>query len=242
MPRTRSPARLDRILDAAADAFLELGYRRTLLSDIAKRGRVAVGTVYLYADSKESLFELVLRRAFGEAPPGPDAMPFRGSAGDDLIAWVWNRFGEIRHFPVLEAAAASARPADPLHEMEQVLREIWAWMSRYWQALELIERCARDWPELHLLFYRQFRRSVFGLATSLVHRRIDERAFRRYPDAATLVRVMAENIAFFAMHHHVRPDSADLDEDVCRETVITMLLAGLAVPAGSAPVQSLETA
>jgi AcrR family transcriptional regulator len=241
MVRTKSPARLQRILDAAADAFLELGYRRTLLADVANRGRVSVGTVYLYADSKESLFELVLRRAFGEEPPDLDAMPFRGSAGDDLIAWVWSRFAEIRHFPILEAAAASSRPADPLHEMEQVLREIWAWMSRHWQALELIERCARDWPELHLLFYRQFRRTVFGLATSLVQRRMDEGAFRRYPDAATLVRVMAESIAFFAMHRHVRPDSVDLVEDVCLETVIAMLLAGLAVPPGPALQETPET-
>ena len=242
MARTRSAARLRRILDAAAHAFLELGYRRTRLDDVARRSRVAVGTLYLYADSKESLFELVLRRAFGESLPGMDAMPFRGSADDDLIAWVWGRFEEISRFPVLEAAATSVRPSDPLGEMERVLREIWAWMSRYWQALELIERCARDWPELHLLFYRQFRRSAFDLATSLVRRRMAEGSFRQYPDAATLVRVLAENIAFFAMHRHVRPDSADLDEDVSRETVIAMLLAGLAVPSGSAPPQPPETA
>lgn len=235
MARTKSPDRLRRILDAAADAFLEIGYRRALLGEVAKRAGVSVGTVYLYAESKESLFELVLRRAFGEEPPDLEAMPFRGSAGDDLIAWVWGRFEEVSRFPLLEAAAATSRPADPPGEMEEVLREIWAWMSRHWQAIELIERCAWDWPELHLLFYKQFRRTVFDLATSLVERRMDEGAFRRYADAATLVRVMAESIAFFAMHRHVRPDSADLDEDVCRETVIAMLLAGLAVEPPQAP-------
>lgn len=229
MVRTKSPARLQRILDAAAESFLEIGYRRALLGDIANRARVSVGTVYLYAESKEALFELVLRRAFGDDHPDLAAMPFGGSAGDDLIAWVWGRFEDISRFPLLEAAAARSRPADPLGEMEGVLREIWSWMSRHWQAIEIIERCARDWPELQLLFYKQFRRRVFGLAITLVSRRMDEGVFRRYADAATLVRVMAESIAFFAMHRHVRPDSADLDEDVCRETVIAMALAGLAV-------------
>lgn len=235
MVRVKSPARLRRILDAAADIFLENGYRRALLGEVAKRASLSVGTVYLYAESKESLFELVLRRAFGEEPPDLEGMPFRGSAGEDLIAWVWSRFEEISRFPLLEAAAATSRPADALREMEEVLREIWAWMSRHWQAIELIERCAQDWPELHLSFYKQFRRTVFGLATSLVERRMDEGAFRRYADGATLVRVMAESIAFFAMHRHVRPDSADLDEDVCRETVIAMLMAGLAVEPLEAP-------
>jgi AcrR family transcriptional regulator len=235
MARIKSPARLERILDAAADALLELGYRRTRLAEVAKRARVSVGTLYLYADSKESLFELVLRQAFGEEPPDLNAMPFEGSAGDDLIAWLWGRFNDITSFPVLEAAAASPRPEDPLLEMEHVLREIWAWVSKHWQALELIERCAQDWPELHLLFYKQFRRGVFGLATSLIQRRMDEGALRRYSDAATVVRVVAESVAFFAMHRHIRPDSSDLDEDTCRETVIAMLLAGFALTGGSTP-------
>jgi AcrR family transcriptional regulator len=240
MVRSKSPARLERILAAAADTFLELGYRRTRLSIVARRAGVSVGTLYLYAESKESLFELVLRRAFGEEPPDLGAMPFEGAAGADLVAWLWRRFDEIARFPVLEAAAASSRPEDPLVEMEHVLREIWAWMSTYWQALELIERCAQDWSELHLLFYKQFRRGVLGLATSLVQRRMDEGAFRRYPDAGTVVRVIAESVAFFAMHRHIRPDSSALDENTCRETVIDMLLGGLAVAGRSVPQDSLE--
>jgi AcrR family transcriptional regulator len=235
MVRRKSAARLERILDGAAAAFLERGYRRTVLADVARRTGVAAGTVYLYVDSKEALFELVLRRAFGEELPEPAATPFRGSAGNRLITWLWGRFEEISHFPALDRAAAAPKPADPMREMEEVLREIWAWMSRYWQALELIERCARDWPELHLLFYKQFRRAVFGKAAALVQRRMDEGALRRFPDATTVVRVINESIAFFAMHRHVRPDSAGLDEDTCRETVIRMMLAGLAVPARTSP-------
>jgi len=227
MARTKSDTKLQRILDAAAEAFIETGYRGTRLDEIARRAGLSAGTIYLYAEGKESLFQLVLRRALGDPGPSTGELPFRGVPASDLIEWVWGRFNEIARFPCLEAAArAPAPPADARAEFELVLREIWGWQARYWQALELIERCARDWPELHLLFYREFRRRVFETATRLVERRMDEGVFRRYPDAATAVRVASETITFFAMHRHVRPDTAELDEATCRETVIAMLLAG----------------
>jgi AcrR family transcriptional regulator len=238
MVRTKSSARLERILDAAALTFLEFGYRRTKLTTVARRAGVSSGSLYLYTKGKQSLFELVLRRAFGETMPHPADLPFESSAGIDLVSWLWLRFDQIAKFPLLNAAAAAPAPAAPGLEMEAVLREIWVWQSRYWQALELIERCARDWPELHMLYYKEFRRGVFGVATTLVQRRMEEGAFCPYADAATVVRVIAENIAFFAMHRHVRPDSAALDEETCRETVIAILLAGLK-PAGSPPPSEL---
>jgi AcrR family transcriptional regulator len=235
MVRTKSSARLERILDAAALTFLELGYRRTKLTTVARRAGVSSGSLYLYTRGKQALFELVLRRAFGETMPHAADLPFEGSAGNDLVSWLWLRFNQIAQFPLLTAAAAAPAPDAPGREMEAVLREIWAWQSRYWQALELVERCARDWPELAMLFYTQFRRGVFGVATTLIQRRMEEGAFRRYPDAATVVRVIAENVAFFAMHRHLRPDSANLDEETCRETVIAILLAGLSPAGGPFP-------
>lgn len=234
MVRTKSRRRLGRILDAALDAFLELGYRGTRLDEVARRAGVSVGTLYLYAKGKEALFELVLRRAFKDPLPDVDHLPFAGTAGPDLVDWVWNRFQRISSFPRLEAAAAAPAPADPMAELEGIVRELWDWLSSHWQAIELIERCARDWPELHLLYYKQFRRGAFATATVCLARRMDEGVWRRYPDPATAMRVIVENVAFFAMHRHVRPDSASLDEDTCRETVIPLLLAGFDPRCGEA--------
>ena len=64
MVRTRSPTKLRVILDAALEAFLSEGYRRTRLDAVSTRAGVSVGTIYLYVDGKESLFDLVLRRAW----------------------------------------------------------------------------------------------------------------------------------------------------------------------------------
>jgi len=46
---------------AALDLFVERGYAATRLEDVARRAGVSKGTLYLYFDSKETLFKTVVR-------------------------------------------------------------------------------------------------------------------------------------------------------------------------------------
>lgn len=55
MARPADPHRREAILRAARAVFLENGYARTRMADIAARAGVAPGTLYLYFKSKESL-------------------------------------------------------------------------------------------------------------------------------------------------------------------------------------------
>lgn len=54
---TARPARRDAILDAALDEFAARGFAAARLDDVAKRAGVAKGTIYLYFEDKEKLFE-----------------------------------------------------------------------------------------------------------------------------------------------------------------------------------------
>jgi AcrR family transcriptional regulator len=56
------PAKRHAILDAALDLFRHYGYRRTSMEDIAGAAGVAKGTLYLYFESKEDLFEALARQ------------------------------------------------------------------------------------------------------------------------------------------------------------------------------------
>jgi AcrR family transcriptional regulator len=56
-------ARREAILDAALSVFSERGYEAARLDDVAERAGVAKGTLYLYFDDKEALFEEVIRGA-----------------------------------------------------------------------------------------------------------------------------------------------------------------------------------
>ncbi len=49
-----------RISEAALDVFLSEGFEKARVSDIARTAQIAKGTVYLYFDTKDALFEAVL--------------------------------------------------------------------------------------------------------------------------------------------------------------------------------------
>lgn len=59
--RPRRDSRPEEILDAALAEFAENGFDRTRLDAVARRAGIAKGTLYLYHDSKEALFEAVVR-------------------------------------------------------------------------------------------------------------------------------------------------------------------------------------
>jgi AcrR family transcriptional regulator len=59
----RRDARPAEILDAALAVFAEKGFAGTRLEQVAKRAGISKGTLYLYFDSKEALFEAVVRSA-----------------------------------------------------------------------------------------------------------------------------------------------------------------------------------
>ncbi|HEY0351636.1 MAG TPA: helix-turn-helix domain-containing protein, partial [Gemmatimonadales bacterium] len=57
----RPEARAEEILDAAQQVFGESGFARAKLDDVARLAGVSKGTLYLYFDSKETLFREMVR-------------------------------------------------------------------------------------------------------------------------------------------------------------------------------------
>lgn len=55
-------ARRNAIIDAALEEFIAQGFTATKLDDVAERAGIGKGTIYLYFDSKESLFGEVVRK------------------------------------------------------------------------------------------------------------------------------------------------------------------------------------
>jgi len=59
MARKTPPNRLEQLVEHATRVFVEQGYRRTQIADVAAAMGVAKGTIYLCVESKEALFDLV---------------------------------------------------------------------------------------------------------------------------------------------------------------------------------------
>lgn len=76
MARVTPPDRLDRILEAARDAFAERGFAATTMEDIAQRVGISRSALYSLFDSKEALFRALVEGMITRVLP--EAMPELG--------------------------------------------------------------------------------------------------------------------------------------------------------------------
>ncbi len=77
MPRVTPPDRLDRILDAARDAFATRGFAATPMADIARRVGISRSALYCLFDSKEALFRALVSGMIEDVLPA--ALPDLGN-------------------------------------------------------------------------------------------------------------------------------------------------------------------
>ena len=94
--KTERPAE---ILDAAFEEFVKNGYAATRLEDVAARAGVTKGTIYFYFETKERVFEEMIRHASMEFFPDLKgyAAELEGSYTArlrDLIVFVYRRIAD----------------------------------------------------------------------------------------------------------------------------------------------------
>ena len=99
----------------------------------------------------------------------------------------------------------------------------------------MIERSARDWPELAEVFYIGFRRRLIARLAGYLERGARRGELRPIEQPEVTARFVLESVVWFASHRHSDPDSADIDEEVTRPAVTRLLIAALIPDAVSGP-------
>ncbi len=94
----RPEARPDEILDAAQKVFGEVGFARARLDDVARLAGVSKGTLYLYFDSKETLFrEMVRAKVVANLAEAEEMVrTHQGSARDLLVTLTTGMYHRMR--------------------------------------------------------------------------------------------------------------------------------------------------
>ena len=94
--RRRKDARPPEILDAALAVFAQKGFAATRLDDVAAKAGITKGTIYLYFDSKQALFEALARQSVGAQIDQVTAQlaAFPGSSAD-LLRFVLTTMGRF---------------------------------------------------------------------------------------------------------------------------------------------------
>jgi len=218
--------KLPEIVEAATRVFARTSYRNTQMADIAREMGVAPGTLYLYVESKEALFDLVVRHsvAANVEPPQPASLPVktpRANATIDYLRGVLEREGQ---WPVLAAAIDRARVDDPAAELEAIVVELAELMRDHQWGLLVLARSALDWPEMTLLFLGELRRRLLADLTRYVARRMASGQLRPVRDSAYAAAFIHEAIATWMLLRHNDPVYGSLSEDIVRATLVDALV------------------
>jgi AcrR family transcriptional regulator len=229
MARTIPDDRLARLVECATRVFIEQGYRRTQMADVAKALGVAKGTLYLYVESKDALFGLVARcadddRPFDKLPALPIRTPKRGTT----VKYVRERLAKHQVPAALTAALGRSRVPDPRAELEEIVRELYDALARNRRGIKLLDRSAPDHPELAALWFEGARGGLVGLLGQYLEDRSRRKLLRPVPNAAVAARLLIEMVVFWAVHRHWDPHPQPVDESVAKETVVRFIVSALA--------------
>jgi AcrR family transcriptional regulator len=224
MPRHDPATRLAQLVKHATEVFIDRGYNDTQMEDIASSLGVAKGTLYVYVESKEALFDLVARCAdtvpsFEPVPRLPIPTPKRGAT----LAYIRKRLAQDQNLPSLAMALSGTRAVPLREEFQEIVRELYGTVDRNRQGLKLLDRSAKDLPELAGLWFEGARG---GLVTALNHyldREIRNGTMRQVADVTVAARLIVETIVFWAVHRRWDPHPQKFDDSAARETVIVLL-------------------
>jgi AcrR family transcriptional regulator len=194
-------AKLEAILAAALDVFVEKGFSDARLEDVAARAGVAKGTIYLYVASKEALFEALVHSGI--------ALPIeaieRKILALDLPAEATLRmlFGFLR---------------------QEVLG------TRRKEIVGLILSEAGRFPEIAAVYHREVLSRGMGLLRRIAERAVERGEFRsdelaRFPQLAVAPGVLA--LIWTNLFQHIEP----LDVEAMFDAHVALLMRALKEPA-----------
>jgi AcrR family transcriptional regulator len=226
---------LPELVDAAIRVFGRSGFRAAQMADIAREMGLSEAALYRYVDGKEGLFGLVVRHALflEELPDGE--LPLASPPLQDTVAQLRDLLTPAAIPPALADALHHDQAGDPLAELEGIIRELFSLMALTGPAMDMIERSAREMPELAQLFTVDLRRPLLAALTSYLQRRAGTGQLRRTPHPEAAARLVIETIAWFARHRRSDPDGAALPAAVAEETVVDALRHVLASDAAADP-------
>ena len=212
--------RLEQLIGCATQVFIEQGYRRTQMADVADAMGVAKGTLYGYVESKEALFDLAVRCVDDEAwRATPPAFPVRTPKPGATLRYVRERLTRESIAPTLARALARKRGPAPPGEVATIVHELFDQLARNRCGIKLIDRSSRDYPELAALWFEGARGGLLAALAAYIEAGARQGRLRPVPDVETAARLILETIVFWAVHRHWDSRPTDVGDDVARATV-----------------------
>ncbi|HEX8007978.1 MAG TPA: helix-turn-helix domain-containing protein [Trebonia sp.] len=231
--------RFPEVIAAAVRVFTRDGYRTARMSDVAREAGMSEAALYRYVGSKEGLFVLAIRHALLLEPAEEllaakdgtaEEFPLKPPSLEQMVKHVREFVAEEVPFGSLAQAMRVDEPEDTATELESIMRELFSLEAQTREAADMIERSARELPELADMLNSGLRSPVLGVLTEYLDRRARSGRLRGTPDTAATARLVLETLTWFARHRFSDPYGAAIPDRLAEDTAVDALLHALVPP------------
>jgi AcrR family transcriptional regulator len=225
MTRKEKSTQVGKLVEAATRLFIEKGYRRTQMADVTQAMGLSPGAIYRYVESKEALFDLIVRAgAMPEQSFSDLKLPIATPKPGATVRFLRETLQREGHIQTLEAALMRDSVDNPTQELEGIIRELYSRIARYHSGIKLLDQSALDWPELAELWSGQLRAALVEQLAKYLQQRMENRLLRLIRSPRAAARLIIETVTFFAMHRHYDPFPTQMDDKTAEDTVADTLI------------------
>jgi AcrR family transcriptional regulator len=225
MVRPNPQDRLRRLVEVATAIFIDQGFRHTRMEDVAEALGVAKGTLYLYVESKEALFDLVCRSADRSFEQPPE-LPVKTPPPRATLQHIVERLAAGQVMPAL-AEALAGRRRNARDELAAIVGNIYDALARNRVGIKVVDRSARDIPELGQIWFGGARGILLDTLSRYLSEKTRAGRLRPLADVGVAARFIVETCAFWAVHRHWDARRQDLPEAHVRAAVMDLVTAAL---------------
>lgn len=202
--------RLKLFYDAGSYLFINKGFARTQIKDIAKEIGLSTGMLYQYFTSKRDILDFILKCTVDPSVMEQDyEYPITSQLFDGLDDEIKTAFGANQE--QLGKHLADHAAGYPLAEM---FSDAYDMISKYGVGCLIIEHNTDDLKEL-ADYYRGYRYGYFEQVKRYIEIYIEKGEFRKVDDVFYTTRAVVEIMTWWGMH--IRNDAFEIDKTITKE-------------------------
>ncbi len=202
--------RMKLLYDAASHLFINKGYARTQMKDIAKEIGLSTGMLYVYFTGKRDLLSFLLKGTIEPVFVTQEfELPIRSELFDSLDNEIMKAFEE-------NTKAFSSHLDDITnYPLEQMLSDAFDVISKYGICCLLIEKNPDDLGEL-TGYYKEYRRKFYNQVLSYITQYMQNGTFRQVERPQYVTRLIIETLSWWGMH--IMNNAYEMQKDIPVET------------------------
>lgn len=198
--------RMKLIFDAASCLFINKGYTRTQIKDIAKEIGLSTGMLYVYFTGKRDILSFILKGIIDPAFIAQEfELPIRSEIFNSLDNELMDAFEQNMQEFSFHLDNITNYP------LEQMLSDAFDVISKYGIGCLLIEKNSQDLEEL-TGYYKEYRQKFYNQVLSYITLYMKNGSFRQVEHPEYVTRLIIETLSWWGMH--ITNDAYEVQKDI----------------------------